>query len=92
MTVEAVGVFALGVVIAYLAFFFVVRLKSHTLAGLGALVGILVGGAAAKFLTDNLTTGDASNLAWYPIGLVVGGVVFGLLAFAKGGRGDIPTH
>lgn len=77
MSVEAFGIFSLGVFIGYLTWFFVRRLASFTTEALTAIVGVVVGGLVVNFLDDNV--GDESGIWWYPIGLLVGFVIYSLL-------------
>lgn len=76
MWVAAVGMICLGVVVAYICMYFIARFKEHTVTGLAGVVGVLLGGVVAKFLTENTTAG-VDNVWWYPIGLLVGLVLWG---------------
>ncbi len=71
MVLAAVGMTCLGTVICYLSMYFVRRFKTHTVAGLGGVVTVLLGGVVGKFLADNTSAGPDA-IWWYPIGLVVG--------------------
>jgi hypothetical protein len=62
---------SLGIVLAYICMYFVSRLKEHSVTGLTGVVGVLLGGVVAKFLTENTTAG-ADAIWWYPVGLLAG--------------------
>ena len=72
-----VGSFAIGVVMAMFAWFFVLRFAEYTVQGLGTLVGLLAAGAIIAFV-DKLR-GGTDGLAWYAIGLLVGSLGFVVL-------------
>jgi hypothetical protein len=70
MVLAAIGMTCLGVVICYICMYFVARLKEHTITGFGGVIGVLLGGVVAKFLTVN--TAAVDSIWWYPIGLLIG--------------------
>jgi hypothetical protein len=85
MVLAAIGLACLGFVLAYVCMYFVARFKEHTITGLSGVVGVLLGGVVAKFLTTNTAVGGM--IWWYPIGLFAGLVAWVLVRlFAH--RGD----
>ena len=93
MAVAATGLACLGAVICFISMFFIVRLKTHTVSALGAVLGVVLGGAVGKFLTANTHQQDA--IWWYPIGMVIGLVLWiavrflGALAVGMPGLGAL---
>ncbi len=75
--VIGLGAFSLGIVVAYLAWYFVVRLDSFTIPWLGALMAVLVGGAVLAFLARHLKSIGSVGFALYAIGLLVGSLLYG---------------
>jgi hypothetical protein len=73
--IAGAGAFALGVVIALFAWYFVVRFGTFDITSFSALVGVLAGGVVVTFI-DKLRGGTASGLALYCIGLLVGSLFF----------------
>lgn len=85
----AVSVLCTGLLVGYLAMYFVSRLTGFTLRGLGALLAMLFTGVVISFL-GTLGDADRANMAWYPIGLVLGVAVWIALRFVTrrgGGTG-----
>jgi hypothetical protein len=87
MDVPSIGSLALGIFMGYLAWYFIKRLDSYTTGGLTAVVGILVGGVVVTFLdwtppaaatgaSGPTPAGDLIHRWWYPIGLVVGFLIW----------------
>ncbi|MCP4370583.1 MAG: hypothetical protein GY797_21090 [Deltaproteobacteria bacterium] len=73
--IEPIGVTCMGVVVGFLVRYFVYRYDNFTPKALGATVSVLVGGSIAKFLTNS------EDAFWfYPIGLLVGFIVWSVLA------------
>lgn len=83
--VPAIGMTCLGFFMAYISMYFVVRLKQHTVVGLSGVVGVLLGGVVGKLFLANSSVAPAV-IWWYPIGLFVGLVAWGLL------RALVPAH
>jgi hypothetical protein len=81
--IQSWGSVALGVFIAYLTWYFVSRYEKFTSEGLSAAVTVVAGGVVIAFLDAGLKTEDIRPDAhwWYPIGLLVGFVVFEVLYF-----------
>jgi lipopolysaccharide export LptBFGC system permease protein LptF len=77
----ASGMTCLGIVLCYISMYFVVRLKEHTILGLGGIAGVLLGGVVGQFLVDN-TGASATAIWWYPIGLLIGLALWIILRFA----------
>ena len=73
--VAAIGSTALGIVIGWLVRYFIRRFENFTAAALGSVVSIIIGGAVVKFLGP-----DASTLWFYPIGLLLGFVIYQVIA------------
>lgn len=81
------GAFALGIFIAWLTWYFVRRLEDHTPAGLVAIVGVVAGGTVVAFLDVGSTAqGSTEHRWWYPIGLVVGFVLYALINWIVTGQ------
>ena len=79
MTIPDLGAACLGIVIGWLARYFLTRFRSFTPKIMASVVSILVGGAAVEFLS--MGTGGGPNTVWfYPIGLLVGFVVYTIVA------------
>jgi hypothetical protein len=90
MWLPAAGLGCLGFVMIFICMYLIVRLKKPTIAGLGGVVGVFLGGVLAKFLTDYAATPGIQNAVWwYPIGLFVGLLVWGrangLFTMKRGG-------
>lgn len=73
----------LGLLIGYLAWYFVTRLKKYTVGGFVSIVGALAGGAGVKLLAP---TPDA--VLWYLIGLFGGTVVYFFFYYQS--HGSVP--
>ena len=83
----SVSALALGIFIGFMAWYFIKRFKEYTTDGLTAVIGVLIGGVVVTFL-DWTPTAAASGAAsatatvdvvhrwWYPIGLLVGFLVW----------------
>ena|ERR1035437_1004493 len=73
--VSALGATSLGIVVGWLVRYFIRRFEKFTPAALTTVIGVVAGGAAVKFLSVDLT------VCWfYPIGLLVGFVVYHITA------------
>lgn len=69
--VPPLGAICLGMVVGWVVRYFIQRFDSFTPQALTAVIGIVAGGAAIKFVQTD------PNLIWfYPIGLVIGFVVY----------------
>jgi hypothetical protein len=77
MTVPATGVFCLGVFVACLAWFFVVRFRSYGAVALSGTVAVVLGAVIVAFIEAD----EAGRGArwWYPIGLLTGSVLFAIV-------------
>jgi hypothetical protein len=73
--IVAIGAALLGVFIGYMAWYFIVRFASdkYTSDGLVAVAGVVAGGAVIQFMKGNV---GARDWWWYPVGLVIGWVLF----------------
>jgi hypothetical protein len=83
--IPAIGATCLGIVIGWLVRFFLFRMKTFVVKGLGSIVSVLVGGTAIRFLAT-----DKTVWWFYPIGLLVGFVVYsvvGAVAVRNDGNG-----
>lgn len=81
--VAAIGSLSLGVVVGWLVRYFIRRFKNFTPQALSFVISIAAGGAAIKFL-------EADKTVWwfYPIGLLLGFVVYTIVAiWAMGKKG-----
>lgn len=89
MRVSAVGAFLLGMFIAYLVWYFVVRFSAngYTAMALTSVVSVVAGGAIVAFLDAD--TAAAKDRWWYPIGLFVGWLVFAIGRTLE--MGDFPA-
>ena len=78
MHVPAVGAFCLGFFVAWLVFFFLVRLEAaaFTVKTLGSVLSLIAGGVVIKFLESD-QVGKGARW-WYPIGLVAGLAIYGV--------------
>ena len=67
----------LGVLVGFVMWYFLIRFdaKSFTIAGLGELFGVVLGGGIVAFLLNNLKA-DSNSIAWYAIGLFGGSVLY----------------
>jgi len=72
----AFGSWALGIVVAYFAWYFVVRLDSFSITGLAALLTLLLGGTVAVFLSRHVNVGGSVGFALYSIGLLCGSLAY----------------
>lgn len=75
----AVGTISLGIVVGWLVRYAVRRFKSHTPKALAAVVSVLVGGAALNFVQR-----DSTTWWFYPVGLLLGFVLYSIVALAAG--------
>lgn len=73
--IEPIGVTCLGVVVGFLVRYFVYRYERFAPKALGTTVSVLAGGSVAKFLTSSDT-----GFWFYPIGVLVGIIVWTVLA------------
>jgi urea transporter len=78
--VPKIGAVSLGIVIGWLVRFYIRRSQDFNTQTLKTLVSILVGGAVIRFL-------DADKTVWwfYPIGLLIGFIVYSVVAVLAGG-------
>jgi hypothetical protein len=77
LTVPATGVFCLGVFVACLAWFFIVRFRTYGAGALSAIITVVFGAVVLAFIeADAAGRGDRW---WYPIGLLIGSVLFVIL-------------
>jgi hypothetical protein len=74
------GSLSLGFFIAYLVWYFVTRFPAgqFTAAGLTSVVAVVAGGVVEVFLDVGGGSVSAPSHWWYPIGLIVGFVVYEL--------------
>lgn len=77
-TLGAFSVFALGVVVGYLLLVFVFSLDTKTLRAFVGFLAAILGGVVITFITTTMGA-DKKYIAWYPIGLLAGLVVWALL-------------
>ncbi len=70
------GALSLGIVVGYLTWYFVTHLDSYTIAGLVALITVLVGATVVAFLGQALGVNRAVGFGLYAIGLLVGSIAF----------------
>jgi hypothetical protein len=77
----ALGACSLGIVIGWLVRYFIRRFTTFNPQVLSTLVSILVGGVVIRFL-------DGDKTAWwfYPIGLLIGFIVYSVIAYMVGGK------
>lgn len=73
--VPAIGATALGIVIGWLVRYFIRRFDKFGPPVFGSVISIILGGAAIKFL-------EADRSVWwfYPIGLLLGFVIYQIIA------------
>jgi glycopeptide antibiotics resistance protein len=84
--VPAIGTTCLGIVIGWLVRYFIRRFKKFSPSILSSVITIILGGAALKFLSV-----DKSTLWFYPIGLLIGFVVYQVIVmflFPRSGGGS----
>jgi hypothetical protein len=75
IVIPAIGATSLGIVIGWLVRFFIWRFKTFSPSVLSSVISILLGGAVTKFLSHD------ENVWWfYPIGLLIGFVVYQIIA------------
>lgn len=81
ITVPIAGSICLGIVIGWLVRYFLLRFDSFTPQILGSTVSIFLGGGVVVFL------GGDETVKWvYPIGLLIGFVIYSTIAWASGGN------
>ncbi len=78
-TVVYVGVVTLGAVVAYLTMYFISRFSKHTVAGLTSLFTLLFGGVIVTLVVDHTKEVDNRAFWLYPIGFVVGLLVWAVV-------------
>ncbi|MBG1265488.1 hypothetical protein [Nostoc sp. WHI] len=78
-----IGSTCLGIVVGWLVRYFIRRFKSHTPQVLGSIIGIVLGGAIIKFFGA-----DQTAIWFYPIGLLLGFIMYSIQARLSGGDGD----
>jgi hypothetical protein len=78
LSVPAFGAFCLGIFVAYMVWYFVVRLQAaaYTVKTLSAVLALIAGGVVIRFLESD-QVGKGARW-WYPIGLVAGLVLFAI--------------
>ena len=91
LSVQASGIFALGVVIGYAVWFWLVRVASPTAATVTEAIALLVGGVAIKFVADNSKSVKDGDIWWYAIGLLCGLFLFMLARVLKDGWVGLPA-
>jgi dolichyl-phosphate-mannose--protein O-mannosyl transferase len=76
----------LGIVVMYLAMYIISRQTKFNVASFSALVAVLLGGVATKFLADQIaaTNAEADDIWNYVIGLFVGLVAWIVLRKSMG--------
>ncbi|MCI0345986.1 MAG: hypothetical protein L0221_11175 [Chloroflexi bacterium] len=72
---EEIGTLALGVFLGYMAWFFATRVTTNWMTSFSSVVGVLFGGVVLTFLGG----AGSDGLTFYPIGLVVGWIIYALL-------------
>ena len=82
---DVIGNLALGIFLGYMAWYFVTRVSDKPIDSFAAVAGVLFGGVVLAFLGG--TTSDSRW--WYPVGLVVGWIIYVVLRYAAGQ--GIPT-
>ena len=84
--IPAVGATCLGIVIGWLVRYFIRRFETFNPQILGSVVSILLGGAVVRFL-------EADKTVWwfYPIGLLLGFIVYSVIAWLVGGKQTMGT-
>ena len=79
-----IGSISLGIVVAFLAWWFVTRQTDFSAANLAAFVAVLVAGTAVEFLADEMGAKRA-NYGQYAFGLLIGTVAYVVLNWIKHG-------
>jgi hypothetical protein len=69
------GALALGAVVAYITWYFLVRLGTYTLVGLSAVLGAMLGGVAVVYLATRMKV-DGAGFSQYAVGLLIGSVLY----------------
>ena len=83
--IPAIGATSLGIVIGWLVRYFIRRFDKFTPAVFGSLISILLGSAVMKFLSADKT------IWWfYPIGLLIGFIVYQIIAMVEISRRRTP--
>lgn len=73
--IAIIGSLSLGMVVGWLVWYFLTRLKRFTVRTLTALLSIVVGGTIIKLFGNNPT------VIWcYPIGLLIGFIIYTVAA------------
>jgi mannitol-specific phosphotransferase system IIBC component len=78
MSVAAIGSTCLGVVVGWLVRYFLYRFKKFDVQILGSTVSLLTGGIITIFF--NLVDPNKEVIWFYPIGLLVGFVIYSVTA------------
>ncbi len=72
---EQIGVLSLGVFLGYMAWYFATLVKSNWMTSFASVAGVLFGGVVLTFLGG----AGSDSRWWYPIGLVVGWIIYAVL-------------
>lgn len=77
--INSIGAISLGVVVGWLTRFVLRRIKAFTTKTLTAILSVIIGGSAIAFLRA-----DPSVWWFYPIGLLLGFILYSLVAVLAG--------
>ena len=69
---DEVGTLVLGLFLGYMAWYFAVRVKDNWMTSFASVAGVLFGGVVLAFMGGV----SSDDRWWYPIGLVIGGLLF----------------
>jgi hypothetical protein len=75
-----VGAISLGLFVGYLVWHFVSKFSAFTVSGLTSILGAVLAGAVLKYLAKEE---NAQVFVFYPIGLVLGAMLFGTWPWFK---------
>jgi len=82
---EPFSVFCIGIIVMWLGFYFIVRVKDYDITGLTGVISVLLGGAALEFVKLAVP----SDFWYYPIGLLSGLILYGINK--KWGKDVVPS-
>jgi len=79
--IEAAGSLFMGFFVAWVAFYFFNRDKTFNATEFGAFMAVIFGGTIIQVFTSFLTTPNQWIFWVYPIGLVFGMIIYGVVAY-----------
>jgi len=84
VTLASFGTLCVGIVVMYFVKLYHSRMKEFDIKTLGSVLGMLFGGVVLSFINR-----DSASYWYYPIGLLVGLIIYIVLALTLGGKSEI---